>query len=907
MVKKLSVNINLILYILFFSISISYAQSPNAITINSKSKLNLLTPGEYYTVLFEVKNNSNTDINLDLEYALPEGFKAILTSKKKTIPSFGKKNILFSFSVNQYCKASDYSIELIAKNKNNIIASEKINLKVTKIFKLDITPTKSPHYLRFEKEFSCEYLIVNKGNSKEKINLESSRSLSINPTTISLSPDSSAVVKVTQAVPSSPYSKSIALNVLSAEIAASGERFSNRIPITVYPNSTKKPDLYFRFPITVSTTFNHLKGLDTINAFTFDINGGGYLDRKKDHYLRFLYSGPNQPELTRFGEYDEYNLLYIYKNLELNAGQISYSLSNLTETSRSGLGAIVKYNFQKYNVSVFYLQPRFTDKISDSYGGEFQWLISQQSLVKFGYINRTIIENEQSLKSQIVNLAALHRRKFLKLYGEIAFETNELTNGFAASLEANYNKYRFQWGNLFQYSDKDYKGYLRDSKQFITNINYQISRKFSAELNATYRSLNPENDTINYSSSPITSTYQAKIRYNLNKNNQIKLGATYREKEDRLEPKKFDFEEKLINLNYTRRKMNRYDLQFYNSFGTSKNFLLENPTPTTAFYSSIDFSMTFFNNLSVGVFGNYEYTSRNSSDSEIQSNIYYGGNLQYNLKNKFDINLFYRSDYAVDIIESDAQSFLEAQINYNFNRNNRFSFSASQSSIPSQDNSLDKELLLTASYYFTINAPLSKDKSKGIIKGKIISNDNDKLEGILVSIKNNAAVTNEKGEFTFYNLIPGEYSLSIAQSSLPKNKIIIEKTPYKLDVLPNIDSYVELTLGKTGRVKGIVELKKLSTVRSNKFEKKLPRIVVKIYNNNDKYLTQTNDKGEFTFLKLAPGEWTVELLVKPLLKDFSFSTTKKTIQIAPDQEILVKFNALINNRNLKKSKKTFKL
>lgn len=890
-----------------FFINISFSQSKELVTINSKSNIKVLKPGEHYTLLFEIKNNSDSIINLDFEYILPKEFNPILKSKKKTIPSFGKKNVLFSFSVGTYCKASEYSIELIAKTNNEIVAKQKLKFQVEKIFKLDITPTKSPNYLRFEKEFSCEYEIINKGNSTEKISLESSRSLSIKPSIILLSPDSTAIIKVTQAVPFTPFSKSIALNVLSAEIISAGVKFSNRIPITVYPNSTKKPDLYQRFPISVSTVFNSLKGLDTVNAFKFNIYGAGFVDAKKNNYLRFLYSGPNQPKLIRFGEYDEYNILYRSNRLELYAGHISYSLSSLTETSRYGLGGIFKYNFPKSNFSLFYLEPRFTDKIAESYGGDFQWLASENSLIKFGFINRSIIENEQSLKSQIFSLSTENKLKYLKLNGEIAFETNELTNGFAASLDTYYNKNKFQWGNSIQFSDKKFKGYLRDSRQFISNISYQFLRKINTQLNATYRSINPEKDDINYNSSPIISSYSAKIGFKLNRSNKIKIGATYRNKEDRLLPKKFHFEEKLLNLNYSNQKMNKYSFQFYNSYGTTKNFLVENASPSTAFYSSIDFSFSVFEDFSIGAYGNYEYTNRNSLDDEIQSSIYYGGSLQYQLKNKLNLSLFYRSDYAVDVLEADAQSFLEAQISYNLNRNNKFSFSASQSSLPSQNNTLEKELFLSASYAFTINAPISKDKTKGTIKGKIISTENDNLEGILVSLENNAAVTNEKGEFIFYNLTPGVHSISIAQSSLPKNKIIIENTPYILDVAPNKDSYVNLHLGKTGNVNGKVALKEINAVRSNKFEKKLPRVVVKIYNKDNKYLTQTNNKGEFTFLKLVPGEWTVELLVEPLLVDFSFNPIKKVILIKPDENIFVKFNAATKNRKMKKSKKSFKL
>ncbi|SDW37607.1 hypothetical protein SAMN05444411_101597 [Lutibacter oricola] len=902
----LSYKITPLLFVLFFAVNICLPQS-STITINSKTKLKKIKPGKHYTILFEVLNPSNKPIKLNFVYNLPNQFKPILASKTKTIAASGKKNIIFSFSVDKYCKAENFNIEIIANIEEKPVANFKINLEVDKIFNLDITPLESPKYLRFEKDFTCKYTVTNKGNSAENIQLESSRSISVKPTHITLSPDSSAVVTVVQAVPFTPFSKTLALNVLSAQVASSGIKFSNRTPITVYPNSTKKPDLYHRYPISIATVFNYLNGDETINAFKYNVSGSGFLDRKHNHYLNFSYSGPNQPKLVRFGEYDQYNILYKSKKLEVNAGDVSYTLSNISEASRNGRGSIITYNFAKSNASVFFLEPRFTDRISGIFGGDIQWSLSEKSLIKFGLINRTILENDISLKSQIYSLSSTYAAKYFKVTGEVAFENNDLTNGFGLSFDSFYNKRKLQWVNSIQYSDKDFKGYLRNSKSFTTLINYQLLNKINLHSSGIYRSINPERDEINYNSSPIIENYKVGINYKLNRTNGLKLGASYRKKEDRLEPKKFHFKENLISIFYSKLKMNNYSLQLSNSYGTTQNLLIENADETTAFYSTADISYSIFKNLNISLSANYEYTSRNSTTNNIQSSIYYGGNIQYQLKNKLNLSLFYRNDYAIDELEADAQSFLEAQIQYNYNNNHRFSFSASQASLPSQTSTKNKELFLSASYNLIINTPLSKDKTKGSLKGKIISKDNENLEGILISLESKAAVTNKKGEFIFYNLVPNQYSLTVAQSSLPKNKIIVERTPLKINIAPNKESYIELNVGKTGSLNGVINLKEIKSTRSSKFEKKLPRVVVKISNKDTKFLTQTNAKGQFTFNKLVPGEWRVELIIKSLAKDFTFTKPIKNIIIKPDETTNVEFNAATKNRRLKKSKKTFKL
>ncbi|HKJ06281.1 MAG TPA: hypothetical protein VJ970_02320, partial [Flavobacteriaceae bacterium] len=381
----------------------------------------------------------------------------------------------------------------------------------------------------------------------------------------------------------------------------------------------------------------------------------------------------------------------------------------------------------------------------------------------------------------------------------------------------------------------------------------------------------------------------------------------YRKKEDRFSPKKFNFEEKLINFNYTLHKINKYHLNILSNYGTTKNFLLDNAAPQSVFYSTLDFSTYIWPRLNVGLSVNFERTNKNSFDNTLVNSIYYGANLQYQIRNKLNLNLFYRNDYAQDEIETDAQSFLEAQLEVNLHKNHQFTFSASQSSIPSLGNNLDKELFINASYRYILNVPLAKDKTKGILKGKFKAEENLDLEGILISIGNKATVTDKNGEFIIYNIEPNEYNLNIAQSSLPKNKIVIENISQKIDILPNQEKFLNLTLGNTGLVVGEIILNEVNFTKSSKFKVKLPKIVVKISKGNKKYLTQTNKEGKFKFNKLTPGEWTVELMIKNLQQQFNFSNTKQLIIVTPNIATEVKFDVSQKNREIKKIKKTFKL
>ncbi|MDP3358848.1 MAG: hypothetical protein Q8S41_05810 [Lutibacter sp.] len=897
---------NLFLFLLMFlSISKVEAQT-SAVEIIAKNIPENLDPGKNYTIAFEISNTTGNQLNLGSEFVVSDAFYLTTNIKKVDVAANDKKIVLFTFGVNNHCAAGDYKALLkITNQTNNLpIASQEITLKVSKLYNLTVEVLNAPEYLRLEKEYYVEYLVTNNGNSEEKITFESSNMIKIVPLNALLKPDSSMVVAVYQKVPENVRTKTMVLNNLKAYMVSNDLLFSNRVAVTLYPNNTKKPDLYHRFPVTISTIFNSLKGLDTLNVFKFKVSGQGYLDRANEHYLNFEYSGPSQSDIVRFGDYERYSVFYKNKKLETVAGHVNFSLSNITETSRYGTGGILSYDFGKTTTTLFYVKPRFTKQISDSYGGKISQELSDKAYIEAGFINRTLFENYEEFNSKIFNIASFYTIDRFKLNGEVAYETNYKTNGLAYSLEAYLNLKKWDFINSAQYSDKDYKGYLRNSKQWLSLANYRFNDKIDMQIGAEYRAINPVKDTINYTSSPITTKYQAYFNYNINRNNKVRVGGYYRNKEDQLSLQTYNFEEKLATLSFYSRMPFKYDLMWQNRVGKTINFLANSTEPQNTFFSSLSVTGYIFKNLILGLNGDYQQSNKQSVDNVVQKTFYYGGNLQYNLKSDLNLNVFYKKNYDFDELD-ESQNYLQAQLNYNYQRKHLLSVSVSQMSLPVFP--IQKELLISASYSLVMNVPVSKNKTVGSLIGKITSDEKVNLEGILVLLDEQIAITNEKGVFHFYNLQPKTYRLYVKQSSLPKNKIIVMQQPIDIDIVPNKETEVVLEMGNTGSLFGQVIFEETTLMQSSQFIKKLPILVVKITKEDKTSYTKTDKDGKFWFKELTPGDWTVELVVKKLLNDFTFSETQKTISIESDKEEKAVFKATNKNREVKKSDKIFKL
>ncbi|MDP3312198.1 hypothetical protein [Lutibacter sp.] len=878
----------------------------NAVEISTKNIPENLVPGKNYTIVFEISNKTDNPLNLNCEFEVSNQFYLTNNNKKVVVEANNKKIVLFTFGVNNHNPAGNYkSLLKITDNINNRpVATQEVFLNVPKLYNLAVEVIMAPEYLRLEKEFYCEYLVTNNGNSEEKITFESSNALKIVPANALLKPDSSMVVAVFQQVQGNVSSKTMVLNNLKAYIVSKDLAFSNRVAVTLYPNNTKKPDLYHRFPITFSTIFNSLKGLDTLNVFKFKVSGQGFLDRGNEHYLNFEYSGPSQSDIVRFGEFERYSVLYKNKKMEALLGHVNFSLSNITETSRYGTGGIVSYDFGKTTASLFYVQPKFTKQISDSYGGKISQDLSDKAYVEAGFINRTLFEDNEEFNSQIFNIASFYAIDRFKINGEVAYESNYKTNGLAYSLAAYLNLKKLDLINSVQYSDKDYKGYIRNSKQLLSLANYRFNHKIDMQIGVDYRAINPVKDTINYSASPIITKYEAYFNYNVNRNNTIRVGGYFRNKEDQLSLQSYNFEEKLATLSFYSRMPFKYNLSWQNRVGKTTNFLAESTVPQNTFFSSLSISGNVFKDLILGLNGDYQQSNKQSAENEIVKTFYYGGNLIYNLKSYLNLNVFYKKNYDFDELD-DAQNYLQAQLNYNYQKKHLLSVAVSQTSLPVFP--IKKELLITASYSLVMNVPVSKNKTVGSLIGKIISAEKTNLEGILVLLDDHIAITNEKGVFHFYNLKPKTYRLYVKQSSLPKNKIIIMQQPIDIDILPNKETEVFLEMGNTGALFGQIIFEETTLMQSSQYIKKMPNLIVKITKGDKTYYTKTDKDGKFWFKELSPGEWNVELIVKNLLNDFTFSETQKTAVIISNEEFKAVFKASNKNREIKKSDKIFKL
>jgi len=94
--------------------------------------------------------------------------------------------------------------------------------------------------------------------------------------------------------------------------------------------------------------------------------------------------------------------------------------------------------------------------------------------------------------------------------------------------------------------------------------------------------------------------------------------------------------------------------------------------------------------------------------------------------------------------------------------------------------SIDEELSLFLSYTIPLNIPVSRKKSVAVLKGKVYDAEKParpRLANAILTAVGQTAVADQRGEFIFPSLKPGEYYLAVDKASIGLNRVTSEKLP----------------------------------------------------------------------------------------------------------------------------------
>ena len=646
----------------------------------------------------------------------------------------------------------------------------------------------------------------------------------------------------------------------------------------VIPSSDVKFDPYYRFPLQFSTFFisDNPKGIREF-ALISDIEGCGFLDDENKKMLRFHMRGPDRHGQTLYGIYDEYYMQYNTQKSDYLIGDNSYKLSYLTEYSRYGRGGRIEHSFNNITLGSFILFPRFYPEIKQEVSAYLGYSPNKKLIINLGYLNK--LGNSGTANHLMTFNGTGSPLKWANLEWEYALGTVSQEFKMAYKTEVNIKLKSFRFFYNYMMAQKGFPGYFSNSRFMLASGNIILSNKINLGANYSNSHQNIEVDTL-YGSAPYAKNMFFAFNYSLIKGGLFSVSYNFRGRQDRMEPMKFNYNEKSIKLNLNQR-IKKFNFYINGEYGHTENLLLsENERLTTLYRGNLTINYQVSDKLIINWFGIYQQSNRYLINNK---NWNYGASVNGALNKKLSLSFNYQNNYDYEENYID-RSILDGRIIYSPSINNRFEI---LSRYHMNKNSLEiKEFTYGARYTHTFNVALSKKKEIGKLSGRVINKGVKTVAGIILSIGSSQAVTDKNGNYYFPMLPAGSYYLMLDYSKAGVFAIPETPGPYKIEILPGIENRFDIALVQCAKITGEVSILKEVSDDDKSYagiREHLGKLLVEAKNGSEVYRNFTKEDGQFSFESLRPGQWSVKVYPAGIPKEYELVTDQFNVSLQSGQ------------------------
>ncbi|ATL43315.1 hypothetical protein OZ664_10120 [Elizabethkingia sp. HX WHF] len=872
---------NLILYLIILFPALIYSQLQPQQSISKKDSL---VPGTATSVSFIIENNTTEDKVYSLQVSTStQLITPIITKTELKIPAREKALYIVPIRIATEASQGSYHIFLqgIEKNpENKFTQSVEVNISSTR--SLSLTVLNTPEFVRAGEPITASFLLKNNGNTTEALKLESSPSSSIDKeSSFSLAPGENKVISITQNT--DPELGRNDYQNLSLSAQASGyskEKLTAYTSVRIIAVKPIEEDIYYRFPISASVSFIGMRNRGIYeNGFQGELYGKGSLSKEHKDMLEFRAVSPNPVEFSAFTKYEEYFVNYKSQNLFVHLGDKTFSSSFLTEYARYGRGAELRYDFKKVSLGGFYNHPRFFRDIKDEFNLYSTFRLGKGNEITAGYLYKkpqadnhndylssTYLDSNAHLPYLITKLKPF---KNIEVQAEAAYSETHKTNGTAYMLQAQAYYEKVNGNILYMKSNPQFAGYFNNTNSINANIQYRITKRLNVFANYMQDAKNFQRDTL-LLAAPYRKFFQYGINFKYMKSGNIAFNNGFQTYEDRLKTQQFNYNEKFFKVSINQ-KIGIFNLNMEGQFGKTDNYLTGFTGNSNFYMANVSFDKfkTTFN-----LFGSYGTTSRYQEKDQKQ--IYYGARVSSRLSQYNSLSIFYQNNYIPEEYYKDRNLF-ELLFHQRIARNHEFDISGRYAL---QRGELgDKDFIFSLRYTMRMNLPVQKIAEYTSLTGNISNMGVKKTDGIRLLLGNQLSVTDINGNFTFKNVVPGDYYLEIDRSTTEMNDISNINLPVQISLV-NKQNVFNFGLTGAANIKGHIRLSEQgntdqpeATLSQYSQEKnKKESIVIEVSNGEQTYRKICSINEDFDFTYLRPGEWTVKLYRNGMDKRYKIAT-----------------------------------
>ncbi len=863
---------------LFISLFFSIPLFGNNIEVTLVQQSNLISaPGKVNNFSIVLKNNGTNPTELDLQLDMPTDWKVISNQAAIKLGPNEKSVKILSFVVPTNALAGSYEISyrLINKEHQKEEAAKKFTFQVKETNKLEVIPLNAPRTVMAGAKLTASFLVKNTSNQNQTILLATEEAKIIGTSTLKLMPFSSQKVDI-QVTTSPDIRKESRLSLqLTATLEGSRLRRTGFLHTQLLPSIDFGDDNTLKLPGFASINLLHRQyGDGSIGqGWQGELFLQGAIDKTDKSAITLSLRGPNQQDATELTLHDEYYASYQSERFKTTIGDNNFALSTLTEFSRNGRGVETEAYFGKATIGGFYVRPRFFTDVKAETGFFIENEFNKKTLLRFNYLHKNQFDNLGTASIMSISGSFNPLRNTL-LDAEIA--SGNSGESAYLNLQSTYFKRVRVNGNLI-YASPKFAGYFQNTLNFSGNVSYKLNKKINLVAGIFQDKRNAALDTL-LLAAPFSDRRHVGFRLKLGANTQFQFNLRQNEVEDQLPQKQFFQKERLLFLGINQ-NIRRFSFGLSSEYGVAQNYLQTIETDAQKvfrIYSDLGWKIGAF---SLRTFG--QYFSKNSWQIVSQKQLLWGASIGGIIKKNTRFEIRYQNDFEVASYYKNRNAF-DLNIAQTIRKKSQLILNARQTI---RRNTLNqKDFVVSAKYVYNFGIRLEEKPKTGNIYGLLKRSNGKPTKGVIVYLNGRTAVTNAEGQFKFKSVPPGKYPLMIDPSTMDLHEILADNALPTIEVLPEADKEVHLKLIQSGAILGALEFKRKEPHAQTISLETVGSILLQITNGRETRRAFTDDKGQYKFGDLKPGEWKLEVLSKDLNKKYKIAKSTYTVKIEEGQK-----------------------
>ncbi|MBU0528665.1 hypothetical protein KKF86_02790 [bacterium] len=832
-----------------------------------------LSPGSSNTIVFRISNQNNYTVSLNAKLSAPTNWR-LFFNETITIQENSVTILPIGVMIPFATQPGFYQI-LLELNNSEINYKEVINVDTYVLMRIDIEVklVDAPKFALAGREISADFSIYNKSNSPRKIHLQSSASTINGAKSITLDIGESKVVNVICST--DPNLKTNSRQLIDLSVSSGPFQKDDKTYVTVVPAKSYRTDKYHRLPSKFSAMYLYRnRNLAEYNGFQGEFYSRGSLDPENKHHLEISARGPDQFDNTTLGLYDEYYLNYNSTNFQIFIGDDTYLLTPLTEFGRYGTGILAGFNNKKYDLGLFYMEPRFFPDYKQEIASYFNYNFNKNSL-GLAYLQKIVKDSNNSINLYSA-LYTINPLESLSMDVEYSLGKldEEIGQGFSVELINSTNKTTTSGSYIM--AGKNFPGYYNNTSYLNGNFQWVLDKNLRLFTNFHQDESNAQRDTL-YGVSPYSQYFTLGLAYSFRTQDYININIGKRERKDRMPLKKFHYNEDFLRVVLVNNFRN-IQTNISSEIANTLNYLTN--SGGNSYKGSMSLRYRPITTVMLSSFFHYYDTYRYSENS-LQEFIY-GAESSYNINSQTRLSVSFQNSYNIEEYYRN-RSLFEIRFTTFIHQNHEVNFNWSESLKQKQINNRDRYIGLKYTFHFGI--PLKKIKNLGSLRGRLINKGVKDIGNVILNLGGRIQASNEDGLFIFPDVTPGDHYLYIDPFSMEFTDIPNVKIPMTVVIEPDSTTDIQIELTKVCAISGSVLLDFedtfLERLTQNEDDVNQKNVIIELQLDDEFHRTVVNLNDKFLFSGLRPGDWKITVYHNSLGNNFTIKNSEMIVNLKP--------------------------